>query len=114
MILYEGLLGKVFGGHWAGLEFTPYVTSYPVSVCPHVWETVRLTTLKAVVREYVYTMPAKTEQEILEFFQEESIGVECTPRCEGCRCGKCATGSKQMSLKKGRRVQILQISDGFG
>ena len=27
------------------------------------------------------------------------IGAECKPRCGGCRCGKCATGAKQMSLK---------------
>ena len=94
MILYKGPLGKVFGGHDPDLEFSPFVVSYPVSVRPLLPDTIRSTTLRATVKEYVYTSPAKTEQEILEFFQEESIGVECSPRCGGCRCGKCATGSK--------------------
>ena len=105
MILYQGPLGKVFGGRCAELDFIPFVVSYPVSVRPLIPEAVRSTTLRATVREYVYTTPAKTEQEILEFFQEESIGVECSPRCGGCRCGKCATGSKQMSLKHKREYE---------
>ena len=55
--------------------------------------------MKAVVREASYTTPAKTEKEFLEFFHEENIGVECNPRCGGCRCGRCAIGAKQMSIK---------------
>ena len=32
MILYDGPLGKVFGGVNPDLEFTPHVTSYPCSI----------------------------------------------------------------------------------
>ena len=53
-------------------------------------------------------MSTKTKQEILEFFQEESIGVECYPQCGGCQCGKCATGSKQMSLKQKRKYDYFK------
>ena len=52
--------------------------------------------------------PAKTEQEISEFFQEESIGVECSPRYEGCQCRKCASGSKQMSLKHKKEYEYFK------
>ena len=99
MILYDGQLGKVFGGRCEDLVFTPFELSYPVSVNRVYSDTVRSTVLRAAIKEVVYTTPAKSDREFLEYFQEESIGVECTPRCGGCRCGRCATGSKQMSLK---------------
>ena len=99
MVLYDGPLGKVFGGCDPDLDFSPFVNSYPASVHPLVSDTVQSIVLRAVVKEAVYTTPSKTEKDFLEFFKEESIGVECSPRCGGCLCGKCATGSKQMSLK---------------
>ena len=37
-------------------------------------------TMKAMVREAVYTTTAKSDREFLEYFKEESIGVECVPR----------------------------------
>ena len=67
--LYEGKLGKVFGGSDPGLVFSPYTMSYPLSVhqVSNV-NTVHAYTMKAMVREATYTTPAKTEKEILEFF----------------------------------------------
>ena len=56
-------------------------------------------TMRAVLREVTHTHTAKTDKEILEFFKEESIGAECSPKCGGCLCGKCPLGVKQMSLK---------------
>ena len=101
--LYEGKLGKVFGGSDPGLVFSPYTMSYPLSVhqVSNV-NTVHAYTMKAMVREATYTTPAKTEKEILEFFYEENIGVECNPRCGGCKCGRCPTGAKQMLIKDER------------
>ena len=32
--------------------------------------------------------------------KEESIGVDCQPRCGNCICGRCALGTKRMSLKE--------------
>ena len=56
-------------------------------------------TMRATVRNAAQTNVSKSDREFLDFFKEESIGVECSPRCGGCRCGTCATGSKQMSIK---------------
>ena len=98
MILYEGPLGKVFGGQDPELEFTPFVTSYPLSVKPTIRHPSALT-MKASVLEATYVSNSKSEKEFLDFFKEEMIGAECKPRCGGCRCGRCATGAKQMSLK---------------
>lgn len=38
--------------------------------------------------------------EIGDFFSIENLGVECTPRCGGCKCGKCPLGAKNYSLKE--------------
>ena len=54
---------------------------------------------KAITKRATLTALSKTEKEILKYFKEESIGVECEPKCGNCQCGKCALGSKQMSLK---------------
>ena len=35
---------------------------------------------------------------IEDFYSIESLGVECTPRCGGCRCGRCPLGAKNYSL----------------
>ena len=41
-----------------------------------------------------------SNRDILQYFKEENIGADCNPKCGGCRCGKCATGSQQMSIKE--------------
>ena len=98
MILYNGPLGKVFGGVNPDLVFTPFVTSYPSSV-NFSSASIHSTVMKTIVKDVAYITPAKSEKAFLEYFKEESIGVECTPRCGSCRCGTCPTGAKQMSLK---------------
>ena len=65
-------------------------------------------TMRAVMKEISYTHTAKTDKEILDFFREENIGVECNPRCGNCQCGKCALGTKQMSLKDERDYNLFK------
>ena len=104
--LYDGRFGKVFGGSDPDLIFTPYKMSYPLSVnmvtqtSPFVLHHAH--TMRTVVKEAVYTTTAKSDREFLEYFKEDSIGAECVPRCGGCKCGKCPTGAKQMSIKDER------------
>ena len=83
MILYEGPLGKVFGGQDPELEFTPFVTSYPLSATPTSRHPPALT-MRASVLEATYVTNSKSEKEFLDFFKEEMIGAECKPRCGGC------------------------------
>ena len=103
-ILYDGPLGKVFGGQDPELQFSPFVTSYPLSVKPTITHTSALT-MRASVLEATYVSNSKSEREFLDFFKEEMIGAECTPRCGGCRCGRCASGAKQMSLKDEKNLE---------
>ena len=100
MRLVSGPLGKVFGGACADLKFQsvsfacPTVAAQIDNPCP-----IRTTAMKAEVRQAMYTTPLRTDREILNFFNEEQIGVHCSPRCGDCRCGTCAIGDKQMSIK---------------
>ena len=106
MKLYDGRMGKVFGGSDPDLDFTPYKMSYPLSV--QLVQQANLSimhctqALRTVVKEVAYTATARTEKEFLEYFKEENIGVECRPKCGGCKCGKCPTGAKRMSIKDER------------
>lgn len=100
MRLVSGPLGKVFGGFDPELNFKPISFACPLvaaqvdTSCP-----IRSTTMKAIVHQSTYTTPLRTDKEILNFFDEEQIGVHCEPRCGDCRCGSCTLGSKQMSIK---------------
>ena len=103
MILYEGPFGKVFGGSCNFLKITPMKMCHPTSVVEV--DRHHLVTMKAIVKSSTCLVSAKADRELLDHFKEESIGVHCEPRCGGCRCGKCAVGSKQMSLKDEREYQ---------
>ena len=37
---------------------------------------------------------------ITNFYEIENLGIECEPRCGGCKCEKCAIGSKTTRYKK--------------
>ena len=36
------------------------------------------------------------------------MGVECTPKCGNCRCGKCAPGSAHLSLEEERELELIK------
>jgi hypothetical protein len=42
------------------------------------------------------------------FFDTEGLGVVCTPKCGSCRCGKCAIGGKDFTLKEERELQLIE------
>ena len=103
MTLYEGIYGKVFGGVDPDLKFTPHQCSYPslvVEVDRRISQTMR-----TVVKSASVVSSVKSEREFLDYFKQENIGVECNPKCGGCRCGQCPVGSKPMSLKDEREYE---------
>ena len=100
MRLASGPLGKVFGGSSKTLKFNPIRFACPVVTGQIDSKNIRhARMMKAEVRQAVFTTPLRTDREILNFFNEEQIGVHCEPRCGDCRCGGCALGAKQMSIK---------------
>ena len=48
------------------------------------------------------------EAQVEQFHSVESLGVNCTPKCGGCRCGKCHTGGKDMTLLEEKEFEIIK------
>ena len=34
-----------------------------------------------------------------DFYEAESLGITCNPRCGSCKCGECAIGGKQYTIQ---------------
>ena len=52
----------------------------------------------------INTMIAKVE----DFYKIENLGIECTPRCGGCKCGKCSLGSKNFTIKEEKELKLIE------
>ena len=97
MTLYKGPFGSVFGGTEPGLVFEPHVLNGLVQARQQGCMFTR--TLRAVVKSVTAVSSAKVEKQLLDFFEEDSIGVDANPKCGDCQCGQCLVGEKPMSLK---------------
>ena len=43
-----------------------------------------------------------------DFYNIESMGVDCNPKCGGCKCGHCPLGSKSYTLKEERELKLIE------
>ncbi|XP_043208348.1 uncharacterized protein LOC122373955 isoform X1 [Amphibalanus amphitrite] len=60
----------------------------------------------------IYVEPLTSlKRKLDEYFTVENLGTCCTPRCGGCKCGKCATGTGCYSLQEERELRL--IKDGL-
>ena len=106
MRLVNGPLGKVFGGTSTDLKFEPLKIACPTTAMQvDNGEVLRAQCMKTSVQQATYITPLQTDREILNFFNEEQMGVHFSPRCGDCRCGRCSLGGKQMSLKEEREYE---------
>ena len=48
-----------------------------------------------------------------DFYQIENLGVECVPRCGSCKCGHCAVGSKNYSIKEEKELELIEKNMKF-
>ena len=46
--------------------------------------------------------------ELDDFYNIENLGIECIPRCGGCKCGKCCPGGKNYTLKEERELKLIE------
>ena len=95
--LYDGPFGKVFGGTESGLDFEPYVLNGLVQArqqgCMY------SSTLRAVVKSVTAVSSASIEKKLLDFFEDDSVGVSQNPKCGRCQCGQCVVGDGSMSMR---------------
>ena len=48
-----------------------------------------------------------------DFYKIENLGVECVPRCGSCKCGHCAVGSKNYSIKEEKELELIEENMTF-
>ena len=53
------------------------------------------------------------QKDIEHFFDMESLGVQCKPKCGSCKCGQCHPGGRNMSLKDEKEYQLIEKGLGF-
>lgn len=111
LTLFSGPLGPVFGGEDPENIIPVAGRCFISSNC--VMPKLQTATYRAAVREVLtgvsHTYLDKNpEKKLLDYFQEDSIGVDCQPKCGNCLCGKCALGEKKMSLKDEREYLDMQ------
>ena len=49
----------------------------------------------------------QTKNIMADFFEFESLGVECNPKCGNCQCRKCPINGKQCTLKEERALELI-------
>ena len=55
----------------------------------------------------------RIEMTLENFHSIESLGVACNPSCGGCRCGKCHTGGKNMTLEEEKEYEMIRDGLNF-
>ena len=90
LLLLKNRFGRCLGGNHATLEQTD---------TDHLLQNAQVHHLSGVKVE--------------DFFSIENLGVECTPRCGGCKCGKCPLGAKDYSLKEEKELHLIENSLEF-
>ena len=49
-----------------------------------------------------------TSSTVEDFYNIENLGIECNPRCGGCKCGKCSLGSKNYTIKEDKELALIE------
>ena len=43
-----------------------------------------------------------------DFYNIENLGIDCTPRCDGCKCGKCSLGTQNFTIKEEKELHLIE------
>lgn len=120
LVLWEGPLGKTVGGAHPDLVEEVEMAAYESRT--HFARSMRTAAVKyqEIISPTADTtqlqqedvaqtkFTATSNRKFLEWWHWDSIGAACEPRCEGCRCGNCPPGGKEMTLAEEREVEIIK------
>ena len=59
------------------------------------------------VNEINIASSKSVKDDIERYFDIENLGISCVPKCGSCRCGKCAPGNQDYSLKEERELKLI-------
>ena len=43
-----------------------------------------------------------------DFYNIENLGIGCTPRCGGCKCGNCPLGTQDFTIKEEKELHLIE------
>lgn len=119
LVLWDGPLGKTIGGTHPDLF-------EEVTLMAHTSETHFARSMRTAAVKYseltckcpffcqspkhpfIQSNAATTSKDFLKWWEWESIGAACVPRCGGCRCGNCQPGGKEMSLAEEKEMEMVR------
>ena len=68
--------------------------------------------------QHVMIYHANVNIQMEDFYSIERLGVDCSPRCESCKCGQCHLGGKDTTLKESiislRKSSCTNLIKGSG
>ena len=67
--------------------------------------TLRESARKVVQNVVVHHMDSVS---IRYFYDIEGLGVECSPKCGSCKCGRCARGGKDFTIQEERELKMIE------
>lgn len=119
LVLWDGPLGKTIGGTHPDLF-------EEVTLMAHTSETHFARSMRTAAVKYselasqssvscqspshpfIQSNAATTSKDFLKWWEWESIGAACVPKCGGCRCGNCQPGGKEMSLAEEKEMEMVR------
>ena len=118
LVLWDGPLGKTVGGthpdlfeeidlsamNHSGTHFARSMRTVSTAYREVLEEASGLTEVEGVTLHST----AATNKGALEWFEWDSIGAACEPRCGGCKCGKCSPGGKEMTLGEEEELEKIK------
>ena len=48
-----------------------------------------------------------------DFYTIEALGVQCKPKCGGCKCRKCSLGAKDYTIQEERELELIERNLSF-
>lgn len=60
--------------------------------------------------EIIVTSRSSIKGYLEKFFSIKNLGIECTPKCGGCKCVKCPTGGKEYTIQEECELSLIQDS----
>ena len=46
--------------------------------------------------------------QVEDFYNIENLGSGCSPRCSGCKCGKCSLGAQNFTIKEEKELHLIE------
>ncbi|XP_063591692.1 uncharacterized protein LOC134768817 [Penaeus indicus] len=71
---------------------------------------IRINHISGIIYDKDITVEPKSDikDQIDKFFTVEYLGTECNPRCGDCKCGKCAVGNNDYSIRGERELALIE------